>query len=117
MKPHYPGRPPLDAYGNGGFRFAGMSHKGSILILPSGVYAWDGAAFSDVFRERDGIDMFLLGTGRMMARPPLAVREMFAKAGIQLDYMATGFAVSTYNLLLNERRKVAAGLIAVDDAG
>jgi uncharacterized protein len=45
------------------------------------------------------------------------VIEVFAKSGIQLDYMATGFAVSTYNLLLGERRKVAAALIAVETAG
>ena len=36
----YPGRAPIDAYGNGGFRFADMSHRGSILCLPSGIYAW-----------------------------------------------------------------------------
>ncbi len=38
---HYPGRPPSTAYGNGGFGFAGMSHWGSILVLPSGMYRWD----------------------------------------------------------------------------
>ena len=37
---HFPGRAPVDAYGNGGFRFAGMSHRGSILCLPSGVHGW-----------------------------------------------------------------------------
>ena len=34
-----PGRAPIDAYGNGGFRFADMSHRGSILALPSGIKA------------------------------------------------------------------------------
>ena len=38
---HLPGRHPIDAYGNGGFRFGDMSHRGSILMLPSGVRAWD----------------------------------------------------------------------------
>ena len=38
---HYPARAPIDAYGNGGFRFADMSHKGSLIIVPSGIYAWD----------------------------------------------------------------------------
>ncbi|HUR44139.1 MAG TPA: Mth938-like domain-containing protein, partial [Aestuariivirga sp.] len=33
--------------------------------------------------------------------------------GITLEAMATGVAISTYNLLLAERRKVAAALIAV----
>ena len=28
-----PGRFPFDAYGNGGFRFADMSHRGSLLAL------------------------------------------------------------------------------------
>ena len=43
---HFPGRPPIDTYGAGGFRFADMSHRGSILCLPSGVHGWDvtGAA-------------------------------------------------------------------------
>jgi len=114
---HFPGRPTVDAYGNGGFRFAGMSHRGSILLLPSGVYDWDGADFSRVLAERGAIDLMLLGTGRAMLPPSRAVREAFERAGVQFDYMATGHAVSTYNLLLGERRKVAAGLIAVDDAG
>ena len=39
----FPGRAPIDAYGNGGFRFAGMSHRGSILCLPSGIHAWEPA--------------------------------------------------------------------------
>ena len=38
---HFPGRAPLEAYGNGGFRFAGMSHRGSLLCVPSGIYGWD----------------------------------------------------------------------------
>ena len=37
----FPGRAPIEAYGNGGFRFAGMSHKGSLLCLPSAIVAWD----------------------------------------------------------------------------
>ena len=32
MEPaRFPGRAPIEAYGNGGFRFADMSHRGSIL--------------------------------------------------------------------------------------
>ncbi|EFO29776.1 conserved hypothetical protein [Roseibium sp. TrichSKD4] len=35
---HFPGRAPIDAYGSGGFRFADMSHRGSIFTVPSGIY-------------------------------------------------------------------------------
>lgn len=121
MTAFFPGRPQIDAYGTGGFRFAGMSHRGSILALPSGVYGWDadGAAltvadFAAVFTEKPDVDLLLLGTGPTMVRPPRALREAFAAHGIMLDFMATGAAISTYNLLLAERRKVAAALIAVE---
>lgn len=116
MSGFYPGRPPVDAYGNGGFRFAQMSHKGSILLLPSGVYGWDGTDIAVVLAEHEAIDLFILGTGKTMSPPPRDMREAFRKAGIQIDFMATRFAVSTYNLLLAEKRRVAAGLIAVADA-
>ena len=45
MEPaRFPGRAPIEAYGNGGFRFADMSHRGSILALPSGIEAWPVAS-------------------------------------------------------------------------
>jgi uncharacterized protein len=118
----FPGRATIDAYGNGGFRFAGMSHRGSILALPGGIHAWrhgDELApedFAMVFSARAEIDMLLLGTGTDMHRPPSAVREAFAAQGLALDFMSTGSAVRTYNILLAENRKVAAALIAVADA-
>ena len=46
-----PGRHALDAYGKGGFRFAGMSHKGSILVLPTGIQAWPVASIGDLTFE------------------------------------------------------------------
>lgn len=124
MTAFYPGSAAIDAYGNGGFRFAGMSHRGSILVLPSGILAWAVTPealsiedFAPVIAERHGIDLLLLGMGPMMARPPKPLREAIAASGIMLDCMATGHAVSTYNLLREEQRKVAAALIAVDHAG
>lgn len=121
MTAHFPGRAPIDGYGRGGFSFAQMSHRGSILVLPSGIYAWnaDPAAltpedFAMVLTERAEIDFLLIGMGHVMARPPKAVREMIEASGMMFDPMATGHAITTYNLLLEERRKVAAALIAVD---
>ncbi len=116
MTAHYPGRPPIDAYGSGGFRFAGMSHLGSILILPSGVYDWDGRGFAAVFAEKEQIEFLLLGTGKDMLRPAKDVRDAFAARQMALDYMNTGSAVRTWNVLLAEGRRVAAALVAVEEA-
>jgi len=119
---HFPGRAPIDAYGDGGFRFAGMSHRGSLLFLPSGVYAWavnaidevDVAAFDRVIDEAGEIEILLLGCGPDIRVPPATVRERLAEAGISLEFMATGAAARTFNVLLAEERAVAAALIAVD---
>ena len=119
---HYPQRAPIDAYGNGGFRFAGMSHRGSLLILPSGIYAWDVKAINDVaaescaafLREVAAPGFVLLGTGPSQVFPPAHVRKLFADAGIALEPMSTGAAARTFNVLLAEGRDVSAGLIAVE---
>ena len=121
MTAHYPGRAAIDSYGAGGFGFAGMSHKGSIMVLPSGIYAWDvdpsaltPADFAMAITEQAGIDLLLIGMGHEMARPPKPVRAALEAAGLMYDPMATGSAVSTFNLLLEEKRRVAAALIGVD---
>jgi uncharacterized protein len=119
---HYPGRAPIDAYGNGGFRFADMSHRGSLLIVPSGIYAWDAASMEDVtpeacaafLREMAPPAFVLIGTGPAHQMPAEAVRKLFADARLGLEAMTTGAACRTYNVLLAEGRDVGAGLIAVD---
>lgn len=122
QQPHFPRPAEIEAYGNGGFRFAGMSHRGSILCLPSGIWAWavsepaqiDENALSLVFSDAADIGLFILGTGQ--ARVPLAEALMwrFRDLKINVDAMTTGQAANTYNILLGEGRRVAAGLIAVD---
>lgn len=118
----YPYQASIDAYGNGGFRFADMSHKGSILCLPSGIYAWDVTSADDldlrsfdrVMADKDRILFLLLGTGRSQVFPSRELRNSFEAAGLGLEPMDTGAACRTYNVLLAERRPVAAALIAVD---
>jgi uncharacterized protein len=119
---HYPGRAPIDAYGNGGFRFASMSHRGSLLCLPSGIYGWaakvgsevDRETLEKVFAESEKIDILLIGMGPAPARIPQPLRLALRDAGISADGMSTGAAVRTFNVLLAEDRAVAAALIAVD---
>jgi uncharacterized protein len=117
-----PGQRPIDAYGNGGFRFADMSHQGSLLALPSGMHEWRPGQpltvkdFATVLAERERIELLLLGTGNDIVRPQKSVRNALAEAGIGLEVMDTGAAVRTYNILLGERRRAAAALLAVEVA-
>lgn len=119
---HFPGRAPIDAYGNGGFRFADMSHRGSILCLPSGIHGWeprDPAAltaedFERLIAESDTIEILLVGMGPDLRPLPPMLRKRLREAGISADPMSTGAAVRTFNVLLAEERAVAAALIAVE---
>jgi uncharacterized protein len=120
--PHFPGQAPIDSYGRGGFRFAGMSHRGSLLCLPSGIYAWpvDEPAgitmetLGPVLAEADRIGLLLIGTGRSRWPLPVELLSAFARHKISAETSQTGQAANTYNILLDEGRKVAAALIAVD---
>ena len=119
--PHLPRQAPIDAYGNGGFRFAGLSHRGSLLCLPSGIWAWppatpaeiDAAALLPVFTEATAIELFLLGVGASMWLLPEALRRQFKDHRVAIEVMTTGAAVRTYNIVLGENRRVGAGLVAV----
>jgi uncharacterized protein len=118
---HFPGRAPIDTYGNGGFRFADMSHRGSLLCLPSGIHGWDVTSpqemtvetFERVLAEADGIEVLLVGTGLDLSLLPRPLKDALKERGIVADPMNTGAAVRTYNILLEESRAVAAALIAV----
>jgi uncharacterized protein len=120
-RPHLPHQAPIDAYGNGGFRFANMSHRGSVLCLPDGIWAWPVASAAEltadalalVFARVGDLDFFVLGTGAAPWNVPRPLRTRFRDAHISLDVMTTGPAVRTYNIMLMESRRVGAGLIAI----
>lgn len=119
---HYPYQAAIEAYGNGGFRFAGMSHRGSLLCLPGGMFAWDVneardvtvESLSPVFEAADSLDVLFIGMGPEIAPLPTPLRDALRERGIIVEAVSTGSAVRTYNVLLAEDRAVAAALIAVD---
>ena len=122
QQPHFPRPAEIEAYGRGGFRFAGMSHRGSLLCLPSGIWAWsvsepaqiDETSLARVFADAAEIGFFILGTGRVRAPLAEAVLGRFRDLKINVETMSTGQAANTYNILLGEGRRVAAGLLAVE---
>ena len=119
--PHLPRSAPIEAYGKGGFAFAEMSHRGSLLCLPDAIWAWpvaraadiDKASLQRVFAAADGIDTLIIGTGTEVWLPPSSLREALRAVKVVLDPMQTGPAIRTYNIMIGERRRVAAALIAV----
>jgi uncharacterized protein len=117
---HLPRQAGIEAYGKGGFRFADMSHRGSVLCLPAGVWAWPVTSPQEITEESlarvfaSGVELFFLGTGKQPWLMPQALRWRFRDARIGLEVTPTGPAVRTYNILFAEGRRVGAALIAVD---
>ena len=119
--PHFPRAAAIDAYGKGGFAFAGMSHRGSLLCLPNAVWAWevtrpeqiDKYSLARVFDAANSIDTLIVGTGADAWLAPQDLRSALRAVRVVLDTMQTGPAIRTYNIMLGERRRVAAALIAV----
>jgi uncharacterized protein len=119
--PHLPRSATIDAYGKGGFAFAGMSHRGSLLCLPDAIWAWDVTepakidkySLQRVFDAANAIDTLIVGTGTNVWLPPADLRAALRAVRVVLDPMQTGPAIRTYNIMMGERRRVAAALIAV----
>jgi uncharacterized protein len=119
--PHLPRSAPIEAYGKGGFAFAGMSHRGSLLCLPDAIWAWDVTepaqidkySLRRVLEAANGIDTLIVGTGTNVWLPPADLRAALRAVHVVLDPMQTGPAIRTYNVMMGERRRVAAALIAV----
>ena len=119
--PHLPRSAAIEAYGKGGFHFDTMSHQGSLLCLPDAVWAWPVSAANEidrhvlrrVFESAASIDTLIVGTGNDVWIMPRDLREALRNVQVVVDTMQTGPAIRTYNVMLGERRRVAAALIAV----
>jgi len=119
--PHLPRSAPIDAYGKGGFAFAGMSHRGSLLCLPDAIWAWevtrpeqiDKSSLARVFAVANSIDTLIVGTATEIWIAPADLRSALRALHVTLDTMQTGPAIRTYNIMMGERRRVAAALVAV----
>ncbi len=116
------GRQVVQAYGDGGFRIAGTAYRGSVLVFPERTEPWpvvDAAAITfaalcPVVEGGDRPDLLLIGCGASFGPPPKALGKALREAGIGLEWMDTGAACRTFNLLLAEDRRLAAALIAVE---
>ena len=111
----------INGYGDEGFRVSGARYEGSVLIMPEKTQSWPLSDISELSVESLSlltpaaaeIEILLIGCGNGMVFIEEDLRTHLRAHGIVVDAMSTGAAVRTYNVLLLERRRVAAALIAV----
>ncbi|MEX0695060.1 MAG: Mth938-like domain-containing protein [Rhodospirillales bacterium] len=112
----------IQSYGDGRFRVTGAVFEGSILVFPDAARLWQPRTVAEitmnslqpVIDQSDSVDILLVGCGPTFAAIPKGLRQTLRDAGIVLEWMDTGAACRTFNVLVAEERRVAAAILAVD---
>ncbi|MAN61574.1 MAG: hypothetical protein CMI60_06470 [Parvibaculum sp.] len=116
-------QPPIDAYGDMGFRIDKKRVEGSMYLLPdAGMFPWGARTidevapnhFDEIAAAIESYDLLLIGTGVSLRFPSREVRDHLTNIPLHFEVMDTGAACRTYNVLLGEQRRVAAALIAIE---
>ncbi|KAF8076805.1 NADH dehydrogenase 1 alpha subcomplex assembly factor 3 [Lyophyllum atratum] len=99
----------------------GLLIPSSCIFLEGKVFLWDVPSTLWVGWEKEHFEIFetvvpkpeilLFGTGKTISQIPPQLRTYLNQLGIQVDVMDTRNACSTYNLLAEEGRRVAAALL------
>lgn len=99
----------------------GQVVEGSLIVWPEGHVEWGVKAVEDIdsdvlisaLKEAGEVEVLLLGCGSEFGPEPGGLRPNLRSAGYALEWMDTGAACRTYNVLVGEDRRAAAALIAV----
>ena len=105
----------IRAYSPAELRIGEHSVRRSCIITADKLVTdWEPATFGDLSAAHLAPvlalapEVVLLGTGATQRFPPAAVRAAFAERGIGLEVMDLGAACRTFNILVQEERRVAA---------
>ncbi len=115
------GRQMIQGYGDGQFRISTIQYPGSVLVFPEITHPWVATTSDDVtvealapvYAASESVDILLVGCGLDFVSVPEGLRASLKETGISLEWMDTGAACRTFNVLVAEERRVAAALIAV----
>ncbi|MGH8140775.1 MAG: Mth938-like domain-containing protein [Steroidobacteraceae bacterium] len=107
----------IRAYGADEIRVGEQSIRSSCIVTADSlVTRWEPATFDDLMPGHlEPImalhpELVLLGTGATQRFAPAAIRSAFTQRGIGLESMNLGAACRTFNVLVQEDRRVAAVL-------
>ena len=111
----------IEGYGDGGFTINGQKMTGSVLVTVNEAILWDVSNVRDlnpdelltIFAKIKNIGTLLIGTGAMSVYPDKGLVSYIKGFGMGVEFMDTGAACRTFNLLIEENRDVIAALISL----
>ena len=105
---------PVEGYGPGFFRIAGEVIAAPMIVTATGARPWGGFNDAETLVAMVGeIDVIFIGTGDEVAYLPKELRAALDEAGLGAEAMNSPAACRTYNVLVNDGRRVAAALLPV----
>lgn len=107
----------IRGYSETEIRVGARSVRGSCIVTADTVIEqWEPASFAELLPAHlEPIlalapELIVLGTGPRQQFPSAQIRALLAARGVGLEAMALGPACRTFNVLVQEERRVAAGL-------
>ena len=113
--------PLIRSYGSGGFKIDEEKYIGSLCIFRENIIPWPVntpdeislGTFNQEFLKDASSQVLIIGCGEKFLSPPPKLRSELRSHNIVLEWMATGAACRTFNVLITESRDVGAALLAV----
>ncbi|OWM88991.1 NADH dehydrogenase [ubiquinone] 1 alpha subcomplex assembly factor 3 [Punica granatum] len=106
-------------YTDTGFKVNGVDYEGSLLCVGNLLMSWTPKKFSEITPDSLSIfstvrpiaEILILGCGRNIEPVDPEVRRFILSTGMKLEVLDSRNAASTYNILNEEGRIVAAALL------
>ncbi|XP_057980426.1 uncharacterized protein LOC131166135 [Malania oleifera] len=114
----------FQGYSNTGFTVNGVEYEGSLLCIGNLLMSWSPTKFSEITSESLSIfqvvrpipEILILGCGRHIEQVDPELQRFIRSTGMKLEAIDSRNAASTYNILNEEGRIVAAALVPYDSS-
>ncbi|XP_062206100.1 uncharacterized protein LOC133907973, partial [Phragmites australis] len=109
----------FQTYDDTGFKINNIKYEGSLLIVENRIMTWAPKTFAEITAESLSIfkvvhpiaEILILGCGRHIQPVSPELRKFIRSTGMKLEAVDSRNAVSTYNILNEEGRPVAAAVL------
>ncbi|GKU92260.1 hypothetical protein SLEP1_g6009 [Rubroshorea leprosula] len=109
----------FQGYTDTGFTVNGVNHEGSLLCVGNLLTSWSPTKFSEITPDSLSIfqivrpipELLILGCGRNIIPVSPELQQFIRSTGMKLETLDSRNATSTYNILNEEGRIVAAALL------
>ncbi|KAG9452239.1 hypothetical protein H6P81_005143 [Aristolochia fimbriata] len=109
----------FQSYTDTGFTVSGVDYEGSLLVIDKLLMSWSPTKFSEVTPDSLSIfklvrpipEIMILGCGKQIELVSPQLRQFIRSTGMKLEVLDSRNAASTFNILNEEGRMVAAAVL------